>query len=205
MAWSVTLNGTTYTDADFAGYGYVTKLPAMLVDAAVDVAGKVAAAAEHVATALGYKNAAAGSAAAAAEQASQATTNGAAQVELAAEQVGIAADHASAAAQSVIDAAALLDQFDDRYLGVKAADPLLDNDGNPLVAGAIYINSVSGYLRAYTGAAWVQGISVIAGVESLNGLQGAITVKTINGATITGAGNIDTATPDLFAFAAAQG
>jgi hypothetical protein len=35
-------------------------------------------------------------------------------------------------------AAAILDSFDDRYLGAKASDPTLDNDGNPLVVGALY-------------------------------------------------------------------
>ena len=99
----------------------------------------------------------------------------------------------------VVACAALLDQFDDRYLGVKAADPTLDNDGNALVAGAIYINSVSGFIRVYTGSTWVQGISAVAGVESINALQGAVTLKTVNGEAITGAGNvvITTAVPSL--------
>lgn len=105
-----------------------------------------------------------------------------------------------ATAADVVSAAALLDQFDDRYLGVKAADPTLDNDGNALDAGAIYVNSVSGFLRAYTGSVWVQGISAIAGVSSVNGAVGDVTVqptlvsgtniKTINSASLLGAGNI---------------
>jgi hypothetical protein len=45
--------------------------------------------------------------------------------------------------------ALLLDQFDDRYLGAKAADPLFDNDGNALIDGAIYWNTVDTALRAY--------------------------------------------------------
>lgn len=106
----------------------------------------------------------------------------------------------AASAQAVVDAAGLLDQFDDRYLGVKAADPTLDNDGNALVAGAIYVSSVSGFLRAFTGSAWVQGISSISGVASVNGLAGAVTVqptlvsgtniKTVGGASLMGSGDV---------------
>lgn len=47
------------------------------------------------------------------------------------------------------------DNFDDRYLGPKAADPTLDNDGNALVAGAIYFNTGAGEMRLWTGSAWV--------------------------------------------------
>jgi hypothetical protein len=47
------------------------------------------------------------------------------------------------------------DSFDDRYLGSKTSDPTLDNDGNALVAGALYFNSVSGIMKLYTGSAWV--------------------------------------------------
>jgi hypothetical protein len=47
------------------------------------------------------------------------------------------------------------DNFDDRYLGAKASDPALDNDGNALVAGALYFNSTDGVMKLYTGSAWV--------------------------------------------------
>ena len=66
----------------------------------------------------------------------------------------------AASAQSAAEAArdsalAAYDNFDDRYLGAKTSDPTLDNDGNPLVAGALYFNSVSGVMKLYTGSAWV--------------------------------------------------
>jgi hypothetical protein len=69
---------------------------------------------------------------------------------------------------------ALYDQFDDRYLGVKASDPTVDNDGNALQAGAFYISSATGFIRAYNGTAWVQGISAIAGVTSIDGQTGDV-------------------------------
>ena len=67
-----------------------------------------------------------------------------------------AAQAAQAAAESARDATlAAYDNFDDRYLGTKTSDPTLDNDGNALVAGALYFNSVSGIMKVYTGSAWV--------------------------------------------------
>lgn len=47
-----------------------------------------------------------------------------------------------------------VDQFDDRYLGAKAVEPSLDNDGNPLQPGAIYLNTVTGFLRIYGPTGW---------------------------------------------------
>jgi predicted DNA-binding protein len=49
---------------------------------------------------------------------------------------------------------AIYDQYDDRYLGSKATDPALDNDGNPLLAGATYWNTTNGLLMFYNGATW---------------------------------------------------
>ena len=66
-----------------------------------------------------------------------------------------ASNSATAAAASAASALSALDSFDDRYLGAKTSDPTLDNDGNALVAGAIYFNSVSGVMRLYTGTVWV--------------------------------------------------
>lgn len=58
-----------------------------------------------------------------------------------------------AAAASEANVIALYDNFDDRYLGPYASDPTLDNDGNPLIVGALYFNT-AGVLRVYDGALW---------------------------------------------------
>ena len=42
------------------------------------------------------------------------------------------------AANSAAAAAAALDSFDDRYLGSKNSFPTVDNDGNPLLTGALF-------------------------------------------------------------------
>ena len=63
---------------------------------------------------------------------------------------------AQASAESARDATlTAYDNFDDRYLGSKTSNPTLDNDGNALLGGALYFNSVSGVMLLYTGSAWV--------------------------------------------------
>lgn len=68
--------------------------------------------------------------------------------------VDTVAGSATAAAASAAAAAASYDSFDDRYLGPKSSAPALDNDGNALVTGALYWNSVSNEMFAWTGSAW---------------------------------------------------
>tara|TARA_R110001606_G_scaffold46991_2_gene119981 strand:- start:4001 stop:6037 length:2037 start_codon:yes stop_codon:yes gene_type:complete len=83
-----------------------------------------------------------------------------------------ASNSASASASSATDsansaaaAASALDSFDDRYLGSKAVEPTLDNDGDALVAGALYFNSAANEMRVYDGANWIAATS--AGSASL--------------------------------------
>ena len=68
--------------------------------------------------------------------------------------VDTVAGSATAAAASATAAAASYDSFDDRYLGSKSSAPSVDNDGNALVTGALYWNSVSNQMFAWTGSAW---------------------------------------------------
>lgn len=86
---------------------------------------------------------AAASASAAATSASQAATS-----------ATNAANSASAAATSAANAEAAWDALDDRYLGAKTADPVVDNDGNALLVGALYWNTVSNTMRVWSGSAW---------------------------------------------------
>jgi hypothetical protein len=64
------------------------------------------------------------------------------------------AGSATSAAASAAAAAASYDSFDDRYLGAKSTAPSVDNDGNALVTGALYWNSVTSTMFAWTGSAW---------------------------------------------------
>ena len=109
--------------------------------------------------------AAAGSATTATTQASNASTsatNAASSATAAAGSATASASSATAAATSETNAAAsaaaaaaTLDNFDDRYLGVKTSDPTVDNDGDPLVAGALYYNSTDGVMKVYDGGTWI--------------------------------------------------
>jgi trimeric autotransporter adhesin len=64
--------------------------------------------------------------------------------------VDAVAGSATAAAASAAAAATSMIHFDDRYLGAKSSAPTVDNDGNALVTGALYWNSVSGTMFAWT-------------------------------------------------------
>lgn len=66
---------------------------------------------------------------------------------------------AVSAASSAASAAALLDNFDDRYLGAKTGDPSVDNDGNALLIGALYFNTTDGVMKVYTASGWIAASS----------------------------------------------
>jgi len=105
---------------------------------------------------------AANSASAAATSASNASTsetNAATSATNSANSATASASSATSAAASAASAAASYDYFDDRYLGTKASDPTLDNDGDALVAGALYFNSTANEMRVYDGANWIPASS----------------------------------------------
>ena len=110
---------------------------------ATTAANSVAAIAAYATTASNSASAAATSATSAATSASSAATDATA-----------AATSAASAATSASSAAATYDSFDDRYLGAKSTPPTVDNDGNPLITGALYWNSVDNAMYAWTGSAW---------------------------------------------------
>lgn len=102
--------------------------------------------------------AAASSATAAASSATAAATsatNAATSATNAATSETNAASSATSAATSAASALAAFDNFDDTYLGAKASDPTVDNDGDPLNGGDLYYNTTSNVMRVYTGSAWV--------------------------------------------------
>ena len=72
----------------------------------------------------------------------------------AAASAAAAATSETNAATSETNAEAAYDNFDDRWLGDKASDPTLDNDGNALLTGAAYFNTVVDKLKLYDGANW---------------------------------------------------
>lgn len=58
-----------------------------------------------------------------------------------------AGNSAALAITQANNAAASYDAFDDRYLGSKSSPPTLDNDGNALLVGALYFDTVSNRMK----------------------------------------------------------
>jgi hypothetical protein len=90
---------------------------------------------------------------------------------------------AQSAAEAARDATlAAYDSFDDRYLGAKASDPAVDNDGDALAAGMLYYNTTVPEMRLYTGSAWVaayvSGDTFLARANNLSELTNAGTART---------------------------
>jgi hypothetical protein len=163
---------------------------------ATSAAASATTAANSVATIAGYATSSANSATAAATSATSAAASATA-----------ASTSAASAATSATSAAASYDQFDDRYLGSKTSDPTLDNDGNALITGALYFNSVVNAMKVYNGSSWdlvapdtsnFIDKSILAGKGSLISASGASTpsaltvaatngyVLSVNSATATG-------------------
>ena len=135
-ALKLNLTGGTMSGAIAMGTNKITGVgdPTLAQDAATKA---------YTDSILGSATSAADSAAAAATSASNASTS-----------ESNASDSADAAAASAVAAAASYDAFDDRYLGDKASDPTLDNDGNALLTGALYFNTTSDVMKVYDGSAW---------------------------------------------------
>lgn len=122
----------------------------LLVDAASATTSATAAAASASAASTSASNASTS-----ASNASTSASNAASSASAASTSASNASTAQTAAEAARDQTLAVYDSFDDRYLGSKTSDPSVDNDGNALVAGTIYFNSVSGVMRLYTGSAWV--------------------------------------------------
>jgi len=125
----------------------------LLVDAASATTSQNAAAASAAAALVSENNAATSESNALTYKNDAETAKTAAELaETNAETAQTAAEVAQAAAE------AALDNFDDRFLGAKASDPTLDNDGNALLDGALYFNTTDDVMKVYdlTNTTWRQ-------------------------------------------------
>jgi hypothetical protein len=89
-----------------------------------------------------------------ASNASTSATNAANSATTASTQATNAANSATAAQTAQAAAEAAADNFDDTYLGAKASDPTVDNDGDALNAGDLYFNTTSNVMKYYDGSSW---------------------------------------------------
>jgi hypothetical protein len=98
-----------------------------------------------------------------ASEAATSATNAGTSASNAASSASAAASSASSASASADAALTALDNFDDRYLGQKASDPTVDNDGNALIAGALYFNTTDSVMKVYEGSIWVAAYASLSG------------------------------------------
>ena len=126
---------------------------------AASSASSASTSASTATTQAGIATTKAGEAATSATNAATSETNAATSESNAATSATAAAASQVSAAASAASAANSYDQFDDRYLGTKTSDPTVDNDGNALVAGALYFNSTANEMRVYDGGSWIAASS----------------------------------------------
>ena len=109
----------------------------------------------------------AGEAATSASDASTSETN-------AGDSASAAAGSASAASDSAVNALASEVAASKLNLGDFSSPPTTDNQGQPLRINANYYDTTLGKIRSWSGSAWADGISAVAGVSSFNGQTGDI-------------------------------
>jgi len=82
------------------------------------------------------------------------------------------ASSATAAAGSASAAAATFDLFDDSYLGAKASNPTLDNDGDALQDGALYFDTTNNVMKVYDlgSTTWFQLTPTVSNQTNINTL-----------------------------------
>ncbi len=151
---------------------------ALLVNAAAANASAVAAAASASAASTSASNASTS-----ASNASTSASNASTSASNASTSATSASNSATAAASALAQTLSAYDNFDDRYLGAKASDPALDNDGDALVAGALYFNTTISGMKVYTGTAWVAayisgGSGVLLASNNLSDVSSISTART---------------------------
>jgi hypothetical protein len=162
----------------------------LLVDAATATTAQTAAAASATAAATSETNAA-NSATAAANSATSASTSATTATTKASE----ASTSATNAENAKNAAEAALDTFDDKFLGSKASDPTVDNDGNALTDGALYFNTTINVMKVYDlgNTQWKQltpTTSQQANIDTVAGISSNVTTVANNDSNITAvAGN----------------
>jgi hypothetical protein len=209
--FKVTNLATPTSNTDASTKAYVDSNVGSVSASATAAAASASAAATSASNASTSASAASASQSAAASSASSASTS-ASNASTSASSASTSASNAStsatnaatsatSAASSAASALAAFDSFDDRYLGSKASDPTVDNDGDPLNAGDLYYNTTLSIMKVYTGTAWVAAYvpgdavnisftpySTIAATNVQNAVQELTDEKlNLTGGTLTGA------------------
>jgi len=149
----ITSTATPATDDTLTRKGYVDSILGSATAAATSAAN---AATSESNAATSETNAATSASNASTSETNAATseTNASNSATSASNSASAASTSASNAATSETNALNAYDSFDDRYLGAKASAPTLDNDGDALIAGALYFNTTDDKMQVYSGSAW---------------------------------------------------
>ena len=158
---------------------------ALLVDAASATTSASAAASSASAAATSESNAATSESNAATSESNAATSE------------SNAATSESNAAASASSAATLYDNFDDRYLGAKATDPTLDNDGDALIDGALYFDTANNVMKVYDlgTTTWLRTTPTSgeqANIDTVSGISANVTTVAGISADVTAVAAVDT-------------
>ena len=153
---SASAAATSASSAATSAASAAASTSAAAASASAAATSATSASASQSAAATSATNAAtsATSAAASATAAATSATSASNSATASASSASAAATSADSAATSASSAATTYDNFDDRYLGAKATPPTVDNDGNALITGAMYFNSVTGIMSVWSGSAW---------------------------------------------------
>jgi hypothetical protein len=190
-ATSATSAATSATSSATSASAAATSASSALTSQTAAATSATSAAASATAAATSATSSAASATAAATSATSAATSASSALTSQTA-----AATSAADAATSASSAATTYDNFDDRYLGAKSTAPTTDNDGNTLIVGAMYFNSVTGVMGVWSGSAWVAinttssysaptlGSTLIASGTTVTTLEGVVDIV------LTGPGSI---------------
>ena len=84
------------------------------------------------------------------------------------------ATSATASAASATSAATSYDDFNDRFLGAKASDPTLDNDGDALIDGAMFFDTTLNITKVYDlgTTAWLRTTPTTSDQTKINTVSG---------------------------------
>jgi len=76
----------------------------------------------------------------------------------------------------------LHEDFRDAYLGYKLADPTVDNDGDELIIGCLYYNTVSTTMKSWDGVKWntafADSAGALIGANNLNDVDDVVASRT---------------------------
>ena len=94
------------------------------------------------------------------------------------------------AATSETNAAASYDDFDDRYLGAKASNPTVDNDGDALIDGALYFDTTNNVMKVYdlSNTTWKRTTPSTAeqtNINTVSGISSDVTTVASNDTNVT--------------------